>query len=83
MNSCQRWTPVLLATVLFAVQPTTSNAETRSTTIGVAQSITPSAEGSVGAVFQTLATGSELHAMRRFAPETPAKRTWYLSTATI
>ena len=62
MNRCQRWTPALLATVLFAVQPTTSNAETRSATIGVAASITPSAEGGTGTVFQTLATGSELHA---------------------
>ena len=58
---CQRWTPALLVTVLVAVPLTTANAETRSTTIGVAASITPSAEGGVGTVFQTLAPGSELH----------------------
>jgi hypothetical protein len=52
----------LLATVLFAVPLPMSNAETQSATIGVAASITPSAEGGVGTVFQTLATGSELHA---------------------
>jgi ferric-dicitrate binding protein FerR (iron transport regulator) len=62
MNRCQRWTPALLLMVLVAVQSTTSNAETRSATIGVAASITPSAEGGIGTVFQTLATGSELHA---------------------
>src|SRR6516164_4299252 len=62
MNGCQRWTPaLLLTTVLFAV-PMTGNAEPRSPTIGVAASITPSAERGVGTVFQTLATGSELHA---------------------
>jgi hypothetical protein len=48
--------------VWVAVPSTTSNAETRSATIGVAASITPSAEGGVGTVFQTLAPGSELHA---------------------
>jgi hypothetical protein len=52
---------LLLTTVLFAV-PMTGNAEPRSPTIGVAASITPSAERGVGTVFQTLATGSELHA---------------------
>lgn len=63
MNRCQRWTPALLVTaVLFAAPATTTNAETRSTTIGVAASITPSAEGGTGTVFQTLAPGSELHA---------------------
>jgi ferric-dicitrate binding protein FerR (iron transport regulator) len=62
MNRCQRWTPALLLTVLVAVQATTSKAETRSATIGVAASITPSAEGGMGTVFQTLAPGSELHA---------------------
>ena len=63
MNRCQRWTPaVLLTAVLFAVPWTMSNAETQSATIGVAASITPSAEGGVGTVFQTLAPGSELHA---------------------
>jgi len=63
MNRCQRWTPALLLTaVLFAVPSTPSNAETRSTAIGVAASITPSAEGGAGTVFQTLAPGSELHA---------------------
>src|SRR5215469_1820568 len=61
MNRCLRWTPALLVTVLFAV-PMTSNAEPRSPTIGVAASITPSAERGVGTVFQTLAPGSELHA---------------------
>ena len=40
----------------------TANAEPRSSTIGVAASITPSAESGVGTVFQTLAPGSELHA---------------------
>src|SRR5262249_8826040 len=59
MNRCLRWTPALLVTVLFAAQTT---AEPRSPTIGVAQSITPSAESGVGTVFQTLAPGSELHA---------------------
>src|SRR6516165_4601534 len=58
----RRWTPALLATVLFAVPSTMSNAETQSATIGVAASITPSAEGGSGTVFQTLAPGSELHA---------------------
>ena len=63
MNRCQRWTPaLLLMAVLVAVPSTTSNAETRSATIGVAASITPSAEGGVGTVFQTLAPGSELQA---------------------
>ena len=63
MNRCPRWTPaVLLTAVLFAVPWTMSNAETQSATIGVAASITPSAEGGVGTVFQTLAPGSELHA---------------------
>jgi hypothetical protein len=51
----------LLVTILFAV-PVTANAETRSTTIGVAASITPSAEGGSGTAFQTLAPGSELRA---------------------
>jgi hypothetical protein len=44
------------------MQATTPNAETRSAAIGVAASITPSAESGVGTVFQTLAPGSELHA---------------------
>jgi hypothetical protein len=48
--------------VLVAVPSTTSNAEPASPTIGVAASITPSAEGGVGTVFQTLAPGSELQA---------------------
>ena len=61
MTRCQRWTPALLVTILFAV-PVTANAETRSTTIGVAASITPSAEGGSGTAFQTLAPGSELRA---------------------
>ena len=63
MNRCQRWTPaVLLTAVLFAVPWTMSNAETQSATIGVAASITPSAEGGNGTAFQTLAPGSELRA---------------------
>jgi ferric-dicitrate binding protein FerR (iron transport regulator) len=63
MNRCQRWTPAVLVTaVLVAVPWTMSNAETRSATIGVAASITPSAEGGSGTGFQTLAPGSELHA---------------------
>src|SRR5215472_10229127 len=63
MNSCQRWTPALLLTAsLFAVPSTASNAETRSAAIGVAASITPSAESGVGTSFATLAPGSELHA---------------------
>jgi len=63
MNRCQRWTPaVLVMAVLVAVPWTMSNAETQSATIGVAASITPSAEGGVGTVFQTLAPGSELRA---------------------
>jgi hypothetical protein len=61
MNRCQRWTPALLVTVLFAV-PMTSNAETRPATIGVAASITPSAESGTGTAFQTLTPGSELRA---------------------
>ena len=61
MNRCLRWTPAVLAAVLLAV-PMTANAEPRSSTIGVAASITPSAERGVGTVFQTLAPGSELHA---------------------
>ena len=62
MTRCQRWTPALLATILFAVPSTTGNAETRSAAIGVAASITPSAESGTGTAFQTLAPGSELHA---------------------
>jgi hypothetical protein len=63
MNRCQRWTPaVLVMASLIAVPSTTSTAETRSATIGVAASITPSAEGGTGTAFQTLAPGSELHA---------------------
>ena len=63
MNRCQKWTPaLLLAAVLFAMQATTANAEPRSAAIGVAASITPSAESGVGTVFQTLTPGSELHA---------------------
>ena len=63
MNRCQRWTPaLLLAAVLFAMQATAANAEPRSAAIGVAASITPSAEGGTGTVFSTLAPGSELHA---------------------
>ncbi len=59
----QRWTPALLVMAgLVAVPSATSNAETRSGTIGVAASITPSAEGGSGTAFQTLAPGSELHA---------------------
>jgi hypothetical protein len=52
----------LLATILFAMPSTTGNAETRSAAIGVAASITPSAEAGSGTAFQTLATGSELRA---------------------
>src|SRR5262249_16103627 len=62
MTRCQRWTPALLATILFAVPSTTGNAETGSAAIGVAASITPSAESGTGTAFQTLAPGSELHA---------------------
>src|SRR6516165_10095673 len=62
MTSCQRWTPALLATILFAVPSTTGNAETPSAAIGVAASITPSAEGGSGTAFQTLTPGSELRA---------------------
>jgi hypothetical protein len=51
-----------LATILFAVPSTTGNAETPSAAIGVAASITPSAESGTGTAFQTLAPGSELHA---------------------
>jgi len=60
MNRCQRWIPaLLLAAVLVAIA---SNAEPQSATIGVAASVTPSAEGGVGTVFQTLKPGSELQA---------------------
>jgi hypothetical protein len=63
MNACQRWTPALLVTaLLLAVQSTTSDAETQSAMIGVASSITPSAEGGIGTVFQTLTSGSKLQA---------------------
>src|SRR5262245_18071642 len=63
MNRCQRWTPaVLVRAVLVAVPWTMSSAETQSATIGVAASISPSAEGGSGNAFQTLAPGSELHA---------------------
>src|SRR5215472_9170869 len=63
MNRYQKWTPaVLLTASLFAVPSTASNAETRPAAIGVAASITPSAESGVGTSFATLATGSELHA---------------------
>jgi hypothetical protein len=62
MIRCRRWTPALLLTALFAVPSTASNAEPRSPTIGVASSVTPSAEGGSGTVFSTLAPGSELHA---------------------
>jgi hypothetical protein len=47
--------PRLLVTVLFAV-PMTANAEPRSSTIGVAASITPSAEGGIGTVFPDAGT---------------------------
>jgi hypothetical protein len=62
MTRCQRWTPALLITVLFAMPSPTCNAESRSAAIGVAASITPSAEGGTGTVFQTLTPGSELRA---------------------
>jgi hypothetical protein len=63
MTRGQRWTPALLLTgALFAVPSATSNAETLSAAIGVAASITPSAEGGNGTAFQTLTPGSELHA---------------------
>ena len=63
MNRYQKWTPaVLLTASLFAVPSTASNAETRPAAIGVAASITPSAEGGTGTVFSTLKPGSELHA---------------------
>src|SRR6516225_8108387 len=62
MTRCQRWTPALLAAILLAVASTTGNAETQSAAIGVAASITPSAESGTGTVFQTLAPGSELRA---------------------
>jgi hypothetical protein len=52
----------LLITVLFAMPSPTCNAETLSAAIGVAASITPSAEGGNGTAFQTLAPGSELRA---------------------
>src|SRR5215472_6659239 len=62
MTRRQRWTPALLATILFAMPSTTGNAETGSAAIGVAASITPSAESGTGTAFQTLAPGSELRA---------------------
>src|SRR5262249_5791036 len=62
INSCQSWTAALLLALLFAVQSMVSNAEPPSPTIGVAASITPSAEAGRGTVFQKLAPGSELHA---------------------
>ena len=62
MTRRQSWTPALLATIVFAVPSTIANAETRSAAIGVASSITPSAESGTGTAFQTLASGSELHA---------------------
>ena len=62
MNRCQRWTPALLVTVLLAVQAMTCNAEPPTATIGVAVSVTPSAEAGVGTVLQTLKPGSELQA---------------------
>jgi quercetin dioxygenase-like cupin family protein len=62
MNNWQRWTPVLLLTIFFAVQATGSRAETRSVAIGVAQTVQPNAEGGSGTAFQTLAPGTELHA---------------------
>ncbi len=62
MNRCQKWTPAVLVTALFAVPSVTANAEPPSATIGVAASITPSAESGDGRAFQALAPGSELHA---------------------
>src|SRR5262249_2771084 len=63
MTRRQRWTPALLLTAaLFAAPSTAANSESRSATIGVAASITPSAEGGSGAALETLAPGSELHA---------------------
>ena len=59
MYRCHRWTPALLLMVLFAMQSTASNAESR---IGVAASTRPNAEGVVGANSQTLSPGSELYA---------------------
>src|SRR5947207_9524314 len=62
MTTSPSWTPALLVTIVFAVSSTTGNAETRAAAIGVASSITPSAESGTGTAFQTLAPGSELHA---------------------
>jgi hypothetical protein len=56
----RRWTPALLVMVLYAMQPTASNAE--EPRIGVAASTRPNAEGIIGANSQTLSAGSELYA---------------------
>jgi hypothetical protein len=50
------WTAVLAVAVLFALQPTVSNAQAR---IGSANSVKPEASGSVGG---TLSAGSSVHA---------------------
>ena len=50
------WISALPLVVLFAVEPTVANAETR---IGTASSVTPEASGSVGG---TLSVGSGVHA---------------------
>ena len=56
----RRWTPALLVMVLYAMQPTASNAE--QPRIGVAASTRPNAEGIIGADSKILSPGSELYA---------------------
>jgi trimeric autotransporter adhesin len=54
--SSHKWTAALAVAVLFALQPTTSNAQSR---IGSAHSVKPEANGSVAG---TLSAGSGVHA---------------------
>jgi hypothetical protein len=51
-----KWTAAFAVAMLFALQPTASNAQSR---IGNANSVKPEASGSVGG---TLASGSSVHA---------------------
>ena len=51
-----KWTAAFAVAVLFALQPTASNAQAR---IGSAKSVKPDASGSVGG---TLSAGSSVHA---------------------
>jgi FecR protein len=63
MYRCHKWTPALLLMTLFAMSSTGSVADT--TSIGVAASTRPDAEGVVGTQSHTLLPGSQLYANER------------------